>query len=469
MIKAKHNIIIPAVLLISLILPASLFAVSFGDKQVDALYQKALDATFTREKEVFTGQLGKLKSSAAKKALLALLDDSDSWTQEAAIAGLLLLTMPDVDRILIDKMLTEFMIDDKISEGIIRNGERFITPLIEKYKDLKKEEDREKILETLARIKHNQTDEFLKKIILNKQSGDRSMAFQYLLKYTQIKKEYVSQFYGDPDLREYALSWLVDNGTKPDIQVFLEILNKKNEKEAIIIICYEGINRWGNPELKQKIYLEALRNPREVLVRGALYIFGYMTSTTIVDELCRLTKQGETQTTRIKAASTLGELNEKKGIPYLISVLKENYIEEKGSLGIDILSGILTFGISAIMDTISAHMSRKEFDSGLRGISSSLKRMTGVDNGTSYETWLDWGILHGYTIDGINIIQYLFSGYPAKRAIAMEEAFTLLGFKNKNAYLKIYPGDKNKADADLALSLAALLIKKGYLADEEFE
>ena len=101
------------VCLLSLVFGGRLFAVSFGDKQVDALYENTLNATFPDEKEVFTVKLGKLGSKAAKNALLALLDDSDSWNQEAAITGLLLLNMPEIDQILIDRMLTEFMIDDE--------------------------------------------------------------------------------------------------------------------------------------------------------------------------------------------------------------------------------------------------------------------------------------------------------------------------------------------------------------------
>lgn len=396
------------VCLIPLVSQGGLFAKSFGDKQVDDLYEKVLDATFPDEKEVFTIKLGERKSKAAKKALLALLDDSDSWNQEAAITGLLLLNMPEIDQILIDRMLTEFMIDDDIKEGIIKYADRFTGPLINQYKKVTSEEDRRTLLETIAQTKNTKAMEFLKSIVKDKKSSDRSMAFQYLIEHFKVKKEYVATFYKDQELKEYALSWLVDNGTQQDLALFLGIIQNKKEKETTIIIGYEAVNKWGNDDLKQKIYLGALKNDNETLVRGALYIFKGAKSDAIISELCRLTKKGEQQDTRIIAASTLGKFNEKKTVPFLISVLKEDYTEENNPIGIEILATIFTFGISSILDRISANMDRNDFNSQMGDIAEGLSWITGADYGTSYEEWLDWGVLHGYTVDGINIIQYIF-------------------------------------------------------------
>lgn len=456
------------IVLFFLVHPEGLFAQSFGDNKVNSLYKKVLDAAFPDEKEVFTRELGKLRSSAARKALLTLFNDSDSWNQEAAIIGLLLLNMPDVDQILIEQMPTDFMLEDDISEGIASYGARFVQPLIKEYKKAESEEHREILLETIARIKNNQAKDFLKSVVQDKKSPDRSMAFQFLIEYFKIEKEYVALFFTDQELKEYALSWLVDNGTQNDLGLFLNIINDKKENETYVIIAYEAVNKWGKYILKQQIYLEALKSNNEALARGALYIFSKVKSDVIMDQLCRLTRQAEQQDTRIIAASNLAGYKNKIAVPYMISVLKEVYIEDSEPLGIKLISTIFTFGISAILESISADMSRNEFDAQMWDIAAGLEMITGADNGTSYTEWLDWGVYHGYTVDGINIIQYLFHGNVSKRQKAYEAAYKLLGFKNKTAYLKKYPGDKTKTEKELALSLAAKLVEKGYLVDEKY-
>jgi hypothetical protein len=187
-----------------------------------------------------------------------------------------------------------------------------------------------------------------------------------------------------------------------------------------------------------------------------------------MDELCRLTRQADQQDTRIIAASSLAGYKNKAAVPYLISVLKEVYSETREPLGIKLLSTIFTFGISSILESISADMSRNEFNAQLEDIASGLSGLTGADYGVSYQDWLDWGVYHGYTVDGINIIQYLFHGNVSKREKAYTAAYSLLGFRDKTAYFKKYPGDKTRADKELALRLAALLLEKGYLIDEKY-
>jgi hypothetical protein len=368
----------------------------------------------------------------------------------------------------VERMLTEFMIDDDIREGILRYGERFTGILIQTYNEVADSDDREMLLETIARIKNKEGEGFLREIVQNRASPDRSLAFQYLIEYFPVKKEYVVSFFKDPELKEFGLSWLVDNGTKGDLPLFVKIINDPAEGETYKIIGYEAVNKWGSTKEKHSVYIAALRGKNEILIRGALLIFGYLRSDTIVSELCRLTKQGTMQDIRLTAAATLSDINEEKALPYLISVLKETYTEERNPIGIEILSGIFTFGISSILERLSSDMSKKEFDRRMNTINTGLIRLTGVRQLSTYEEWLDWAVFQGYTVDGINIIQYLFSGYPQKRKKAIDSALTLLGFKNRKAYFKKYPGEKGKSEGGLGTGIAALLVKKGFLVDEAF-
>jgi len=467
--KEKNSLIscLAALIIFIIISPLS-YAESFGNKQVDDLYSKVLDATFPGEKEVFVRKLGKLGNEAAKKALLSLFDDSDSWNQEAAITGLLLLDMPEIDRLLVERLLADFMLEEDIAEGIARYGDRFIRLLITRYEGAESEEHRETLLETIALLKNSKAREFLKSLAQDKNAQDRLLSFQFLIEHFSLDKEYITQFFDDPELKEYAFSWLVDHGTEEDLGFFLKIIDDKKEADVYVIIAYEAVDKWGKYIIKQKVYLLALQSDNEVLIQGAMYIFNTVRSKPIMSALCRLIKKGEYQDTRIIAASALSGYDDKEAVPYLISALKEVYYEEREPLGIKLLSTIFTFGISSILDSISSSMSEKDFDSRMRNIASGLSRITNADNGISYEEWLDWGVYHGYSVDGMNIIQYLFHGNALKRKKALTAAYVLLGFKTNKEFIIKHPEYKNKTDEELALILAAMLIEKGYLVDEEY-
>jgi hypothetical protein len=178
--------------------------------------------------------------------------------------------------------------------------------------------------------------------------------------------------------------------------------NILNENATYVVIEYEAVNKWGDYTLKQNIFLKALQNDNEDLVRRVLIIFIQVRFEAIKIELCRLTKQTEQQDTRILAASALTDFNDKSTVPYMILVLKEVYIKYKDPIGIKVLATIFTFGISSILDSISADMSRNDFNSRVAEIGKGLSRITRTDYGGSYGHWLEWAILNGYSVDGVN-------------------------------------------------------------------
>ncbi|MBP7279962.1 MAG: hypothetical protein KBA66_00195 [Leptospiraceae bacterium] len=91
--------------------------------------------------------------------------------------------------------------------------------------------------------------------------------------------------------------------------------------------------------------------------------------------------------------------------------------------------------------------------------------MTGVDYGTSYSKWLDWAIYNGYSINGVNLIQYLFSGYPEKRKLAMDSAIRSLGYSDPKEF---YGLNESKSHLEISILLVEELLKSGILQDEKY-
>ena len=104
--------------------------------------------------------------------------------------------------------------------------------------------------------------------------------------------------------------------------------------------------------------------------------------------------------------------------------------------GGDIFASVITIGISSIFDDLYQKQRKKVFESSKQDIAAHLKKITGADNGTSGEKWTEWAILNGYSINGVNIIQHLFSGYRATRDRAAESAIRLLGYSSDAGVLR---------------------------------
>jgi len=209
--------------------------------------------------------------------------------------------------------------------------------------------------------------------------------------------------------------------------------------------------------------LEALGSGDDSLAQGAMYIFTGVRSDGVMASLIRVVKKSGTQSTRMTALSRLREYTSPDVIPPLVMGLDERFIQrERG--GSDIFATIITIGIASVFDDLYEKQRKKTFESSKKEIAAHLKKITGVDNGTSYDKWSEWAIGNGYSINGVNLIQHLFSGYRATRERAAESAIKLLGYLSAREFYA--RNGSFRSDSELSLALAKMLIDKGYLKEE---
>ncbi|MCP4134948.1 MAG: hypothetical protein GY754_28495 [bacterium] len=449
---------------------------SYPLSKEDRYYRSALKATFMDGKSKEAGKLGRLGTKKAKKLLIKLLNNDSYWNRTGAVAGLFVYNDrardPDVGERLLDKMITDHMIDDVIEKGLKKRIRQYFSILVKTYNSgipgvsfkRRKKEQRERIIAIISSSKIPQGEAFLKKIIENGNSKDRAYAFKFLsLYYIKGNYGYIKKRRHKKIFRVHALAFLVKNGTKKELELFLGVIKRK-EKSMYQVIAYKGVQKWGSVKLKHKIFLNSLKESDETLVRAGLLIFESTRSKDIKLNLFRLIKKGKSQSTRLSATMRLTEYRTKDVIPYLVISLDERFMRrERG--GVDMALAAFTFGITSIFDDLNQKSRKSSFSDKKRKIINTLKKITRVNKGGSYKEWSEWAVLNGYTINGINIIQFLFSGNKKIRKKAIESSIRLLGFRNNLAFYKKHHRFDN--ETELSLFLAGLLIKKGYLVDEE--
>ena len=429
-------------------------------------------ASFLSEKRELAVRLGRLRTPAARQALMELLEDKSYWNRGAAVAGLFELADAGVGKILAERMLEDHMIDSEIEKGFQTHMQLYYRTLVELYEAPIVKSKRERLLKLICSSKAPPGEQFVKGVIEDAGSENRELAFQCLVEnYPKNNYGYVKKRAEDALFRKHALAYLYVNGERAELPLFLEIIrgkSKDNEKERIahLLVAYKAVNKWGDSALKETIFLEGLQNKNEMAAQSALLVFKKTQSPAITGELFRLVKQGEYQQTRMLAALRLADVRSKAVVPYLILALNERFQPaERGA--IDYIAGVLTLGISAILSDIHQRSRQGSFNARKTRIAKALASITGAANGTSYRAWRDWAVYNGYTVNGRNIIQYLFSGYPAVRARALDAAAGLLGYRTLAEFKKKHP-DVAGDNARLSLLLAQLLLKEGYQADEKY-
>ena len=221
---------------------------------------------------------------------------------------------------------------------------------------------------------------------------------------------------------------------------------------------------WATEVAKKEIYLFILQKGNEVLVAPSIIIFENVKSDEIREELCRVSKKSQSQITRSNASYALIVYDTTLIIPYLIPALGEEFLYEKLT-GLDVLTGLMSLGTTALAKGLPLLQTKEEFENRKVKIAETLKKLTNVDNGTSFTKWFDWAIYNGYSVNGVNLIQYLFSGYPDKRKLAMESAIRALGFSNPEDF---YSQNKDRSQMEIIILLAEELLKSGTLQDEKY-
>jgi hypothetical protein len=431
----------------------------------DQLYNAMMGATFTDEKTRVAEELARLGTADARTKLLAALEDRSSWNREAAARGLALIGDPEVSRALFDRMLTDRMIDTAVRDAFVRTIGLHADYLAGRYASSPDRQSREAIIGIMGGAKVPRGEAFLKKIVEDVNSGDRALAFESLARnYPANNYAYIKGYRDTVPLRFHALAYLADNGTAEDLPLFRDIIDRKEEPKYMLV-AFKAVNRLGDAELKQRVFVDALAGKDQGIAQGAMYIFTGVRSDRAMELLCRLVKTGETQQVRMTALSRLREYTSRDIVPSLVLGLDERFMyHERG--GGDIFASIITIGISSIFDDLYQKQRKKVFESSKQDIANHLKRITGADNGTSGEKWTEWAVLNGYSINGANIIQYLFSGYRATRDRAAESAIRLLGYASTREF---YARNGSFAsDSELSLALARMLVAKGYLREEKY-
>ena len=263
-------------------------------------------------------------------------------------------------------------------------------------------------------------------------------------------------------LRFHALAYLADNGNADDLAIFRSVIERKEEPKNMLV-AYKGINRLGDETMKHRVFLDALGSGDETLAQGAMYTFTGVRSEKVMASLIRVVKKSGSQSTRMTALSRLREYTAPDIVPPLVMGLDERFIHHERGGG-DIFATIITIGIASVFDDLYQKQRKKTFESSKKEIAAHLKKITGADNGTSYDAWFEWAINNGYSINGVNVIQQLFSGYRATRERASESGIRLLGYQSAREFYARH--GSFRSDSELSLALAKMLIEKGFLKEE---
>lgn len=154
-------------------------------------------------------------------------------------------------------------------------------------------------------------------------------------------------------------------------------------------------------------------------------------------------------------------------------ILNKNYCLNGAPMKKNIISILFLCALSAGAATVEetpyriiAFKGIQKWGSKSMKLATYLKSLTGADAGSSYRQWYHWAVFHGYIVRGANTIQFLFSGYRNVRKKAVGHAIALLGYKNHHDFFHKHGVFKD--DHRLSLFLADLLVKKGFLRDEQY-
>ena len=362
------------------------------------------------------------------------------------------------------KTLKDPSLREKAIQEIKKDINKYVNLIIRIYNKGLDKEDREMLIDLISYSKNQTGENFLKTNVSNKSSEDRVFSLRKYMQDYKVDPAFMKNQLEDKQLRIYSLAYIVDRGKKEDYEIFQKIIFNANAPNEERILAVKAAMLWGTEIAKKEIYLFVLQKANEIVVAPSIMIFENVKSDEIREELFRYSKKGQSQITRSNACYALTFYDSNQVIPYLIIGLSEEFLYEKLT-GVDILTGLLSLGSSALAKSLPLLQTKAEFENRKIKIAETLKKITNVDNGLSYQKWFDWAVYNGYTVNGVNSIHYLFSGYPEKRTMAIESAVKSLGYKDAKDYAEQFP---NKTQIEIVLLLAEELIKNGIQQDEKY-
>ncbi|MBL0263968.1 MAG: hypothetical protein IPQ05_08855 [Leptospiraceae bacterium] len=362
------------------------------------------------------------------------------------------------------KTLKDPMLREKAIVEIKKDIQKYVDVVIKLYNKGLDKEDREMLIDLISYSKNQSGEKFLKDVIVNKSSEDRTFSFKKYMQDYKVDSSFIKGQLDDKQLRIYSLLYVVDRGRKEDYEIFQKIIFNANAPNEERILAVKAAMLWGTEVAKKEVYLFILQKANEIVVAPSIIIFENVKSDEIREELCRVSKKSQSQITRSNASYALTVYDTTQIIPYLIPALNEEFLYEKLS-GLDVLTGIMSLGTTALAKGLPLLQTKAEFDNRKIKIAEALKKLTNVDNGTSFTKWFDWAVYNGYTVNGVNLIHYLFSGYPEKRKLAIESAVRALGYTDPREF---YTQNENRTQIEIVILLAEELLKSGIQQDEKY-
>lgn len=362
------------------------------------------------------------------------------------------------------KTLKDPTLREKAIVEIKKDIQKYVDVVIKLYNKGMDKEDREMLIDLISYSKNQSGEKFLKDVIGNKSSEDRTFSFKKYMQDYRVDSSFIKSQLDDKQLRIYSLLYVVDRGRKEDYEIFQKIIFNANAPNEERILAVKAAMLWGTEVAKKEVYLFILQKANEVVVAPSIIIFENVKSDEIREELCRVSKKSQSQITRSNASYALTVYDTTQIIPYLIPALNEEFLYEKLS-GLDVLTGIMSLGTTALAKGLPLLQTKAEFDNRKIKIAEALKKLTNVDNGTSFTKWFDWAVYNGYTVNGVNLIHYLFSGYPEKRKLAKDSAVRALGYSDIKEF---YAQNENRSQMEIVILLAEELLKSGIQQDEKY-
>ena len=362
------------------------------------------------------------------------------------------------------KTLKDPTLREKAIVEIKKDIQKYVDVVIKLYNKGLDKEDREMLIDLISYSKNQSGEKFLKDVIGNKSSEDRTFSFKKYMQDYRVDSSFIKSQLDDKQLRIYSLLYVVDRGRKEDYEIFQKIIFNANAPNEERILAVKAAMLWGTEVAKKEVYLFILQKANEVVVAPSIIIFENVKSDEIREELCRVSKKSQSQITRSNASYALTVYDTTQIIPYLIPALNEEFLYEKLS-GLDVLTGIMSLGTTALAKGLPLLQTKAEFDNRKIKIAEALKKLTNVDNGTSFTKWFDWAVYNGYTVNGVNLIHYLFSGYPEKRKLAIDSAVRALGYPDIKEF---YAQNENRSQMEIVILLAEELLKSGIQQDEKY-
>ncbi len=362
------------------------------------------------------------------------------------------------------KTLKDPTLREKAIVEIKKDIQKYVDVVIKLYNKGLDKEDREMLIDLISYSKNQSGEKFLKDVIGNKSSEDRTFSFKKYMQDYRVDSSFIKSQLDDKQLRIYSLLYVVDRGRKEDYEIFQKIIFNANAPNEERILAVKAAMLWGTEVAKKEVYLFILQKANEVVVAPSIIIFENVKSDEIREELCRVSKKSQSQITRSNASYALTVYDTTQIIPYLIPALNEEFLYEKLS-GLDVLTGIMSLGTTALAKGLPLLQTKAEFDNRKIKIAEALKKLTNVDNGASFTKWFDWAVYNGYTVNGVNLIHYLFSGYPEKRKLAIDSAVRALGYPDIKEF---YAQNENRSQMEIVILLAEELLKSGIQQDEKY-